>query len=213
MTISKSYGLDAFGSTDVNTWRTVGCYGCKASYTNYPPSTDGWGDVIVFESLDSVTIQLFHPWNKTELLAFRGTNANGVWGNWQTLATTSDLTTALAGYLKNTGEQKFNGVFTVGTSSLARIILENAVRKGYLQIHDDGRCDLNLADIDGTNIINVFTATADGANTFNGTATGNLALDALSFSTTAPSNTSALWVDTANKVIKAYIDGAWTQVS
>lgn len=29
----------------------------------------------------------------------------------------------------------------------------------------------------------------------------------------APTDTSALWVDTANKVTKAYIDGAWTQVA
>lgn len=31
--------------------------------------------------------------------------------------------------------------------------------------------------------------------------------------TSAPSSTTCIWVDTANKVIKAYIDGAWTQVS
>lgn len=30
---------------------------------------------------------------------------------------------------------------------------------------------------------------------------------------TAPSDTNSLWVDTANKVTKAYIDGAWTQVA
>lgn len=32
-------------------------------------------------------------------------------------------------------------------------------------------------------------------------------------SATAPTNTTALWIDTTNKVIKAYIDGAWTQVN
>ncbi len=31
--------------------------------------------------------------------------------------------------------------------------------------------------------------------------------------TTAPSDTTAAWIDTANKVIKSYIDGAWTAVS
>ena len=32
-------------------------------------------------------------------------------------------------------------------------------------------------------------------------------------SASAPSNTSALWVDTANKKVKAYIDGAWTAMA
>lgn len=31
--------------------------------------------------------------------------------------------------------------------------------------------------------------------------------------TTAPSNTTAVWVDTANKKVKAYIDGAWTVIA
>lgn len=36
---------------------------------------------------------------------------------------------------------------------------------------------------------------------------------AINKGTTAPTDTKALWVDTANKVIKAYIDGAWTALA
>lgn len=131
---------------------------------------------------------------------------NGAWGEWDEDTTTADLTTALAGYLKNSGEQKFNGALTVGTSSLARIILENAVRKGYFQIHDNGRCNLVLTDTDGSNLITVFGVNEDGASTFNGHSTEDLALDATATQAVkAPVDTPVAVDNTASGATSSYI--------
>lgn len=54
----------------------------------------------------------------------------------------------------------------------------------------------------------VFQSTPDGNMFFGASESGSVYIgDA------APTDTLTLWVDSSNKVIKAYIDGAWTQVS
>lgn len=52
---------------------------------------------------------------------------------------------------------------------------------------------------------------SDGATIYDLLHTGNSAK--VVQATSAPSDATAVWVDTTNKVIKSYIDGAWTQVS
>ena len=196
--ISKSYGADVFGSTDVDTWRTVGCYGCKASYTNYPPSTDGWGDVIVFESLNSITVQLFHSWNKTELLAFRGTDSNGAWGNWQTFSTTADLANYLPigdsdGLTTNMLRfgnkwafmEKSGNHVNLGIKSNTNGAIDNNNMR-YLQIMSNTEKSsvkdaLSIADmVNGTTTQYILLHTGNSAKVV--------------VSETAPTDTSALWV-------------------
>lgn len=52
---------------------------------------------------------------------------------------------------------------------------------------------------------------SDGSNTYGVHHDGNSAK--VVQATSAPSDTTAVWVDTANKKVKAYIDGAWTALA
>ena len=201
----------------------------------------------------------YDAWNYTYS---RAKVKNKGWGEWAKSVTTTDLTTALAGYLPNTG----------GTLIGALRMNYNNHNAYFGVTGDDGRFVLR----DDTAQKTIIEVAKDGTTTFNGTATGNLPLSGgtvgtgkafvpfgikgntegtammqfsddvgnvlgmfgvigannlvfrtngwltydllhtgnsapVKITATAPSNTSALWYDTINKVIKYYKDGAWQQ--
>lgn len=206
------------------------------------------------------------------------------------LVSDTDLTTALANYLPKTGGDVDGNLTAYSNSATARILaVQNSIKRISHYVDIDG--SYTIKDVtDGENILR----RANGTNTFNGTASGNLPLtggtvngavslngvvstkaqinvsapgyyplnltrtdddptyitftgssgglgklgfrklgvpaymngDGVSFpllhtgnsakvaiQETAPTDTTALWVDTANKVTKAYIDGAWTVIA
>ena len=94
---------------------------------------------------------------------------NGVWSEWESFSTTADL----ANYLPLTGGI-ISGDVTQTRSSATSVkrILQNTVRNITEYVNADGQYTL----ADGTNNKNIIVSTADGTNTFNGTATGNLPL-------------------------------------
>lgn len=115
-----------------------------------------------------------------------------------------------ADYLKNTGgEISGNTVIFTDEEEWIRLGLEHPLRSIDHGITATGTYKLH----DNTNGKDIINSTPGGINTFNGVAAGNLALDAIIKSATAPSNTTLIWIDTANKKLKAYIDGAWTVIA
>lgn len=183
--------------------------------------------------------------------------SGGTWSEWNVFATIADL----ANYLPKSG------------GDISGILGHNAYGHRLIhQIRESG----NYSFWDTTKAEAVFTVPLSGTNTFNGTASGNLALESaynqnvkapqttpfsvnnttsgattvymgyktgdtvqgyigfdngeavvynkgkifhtgnsakVVVSATAPSDTSSVWVDSANKVSKVYIDGAWTALA
>ena len=104
------------------------------------------------------------------------TNDNGIWSDWFIGVTTSDLTAALAGYLKLDGSGILKNYLQIGSSAetaLRNLIMTNSPRNIGFILRESGTFQL----YDGTNTKEILKSTADGTNTFNGTATGNLPLD------------------------------------
>lgn len=141
---------------------------------------------------------------------------NGVWYGWQTIVTTADLTTALEGYMKNTG----GGSYLTNTANNAILGARN----------DMGSIALRVGGTSGDHGVYsdtlkkwLLSATVNGDVIVNGTATGNLDINAynsvtkngnlltelciygktvhhdgnsskVAISESAPTDTSALWV-------------------
>ena len=213
-------------------------------------------------------------------LGFRAKAYNSTWTNWEEVATTADLANYLPldGNATKKGRLDNNGNVNIYSSdAVARnLVIYNSLKSIGLAVATDGTFRFR----DNTNSKDIISSTADGTNTFNGTATGNLPLNGggtvktdtgrgikiqrksnaqyvyagidygslaeeygslgfdrpnmpimvdtsgtakkllhegnsakVSISATAPSDTSALWVDSSNKKVKAYIDGAWTVIA
>lgn len=98
----------------------------------------------------------------------------GTWGEFIILATTSDLATELAKYLPKTGGE-VNGNLTARAQDASErfVAIQNSLRAIYHVVGDSGYYAL----YDANNGKNIIASTKDGTTTFNGTATGNLALD------------------------------------
>ena len=99
---------------------------------------------------------------------------NGTWTNFDSLSTAGDLTTALAGYFKNTGGNVSGDITAYSASATTRgLAVQNSLRKVSNFLNANG--EYYLTDV--TNGVNIISSSKDGAtNTFNGTATGNLKL-------------------------------------
>ena len=181
----------------------------------------------------------------------------------------------IGGYIKGTViVSKLMSIGEDSDTNAKEFNIRNSARRVQFYLDETG----NLTFYDNTNKKQVFQTKADGTNTFNGTASGNLPLNGggtvqaansnplkvkntsgndcyipfvgksgtlgyLGFSdinslmfvtadaaaatvilhtgnsvrvvpaTSAPSDTTVLWIDTANKKVKSYIDGAWTVIA
>ncbi len=175
--------------------------------TGSSDSATGSGGLIIFCKADGSSGIYIEEWDRQNGIIYRskGISVNSISIEWTSpCATTADLANYLplsGGTIKGDIAQSFDD-----NSNVFRTI-KNSVRTIKEDVHYTG--EYKLEDI--TNGKNIIHSTTDGTNTFYGKATGQG--NPVAIQSTAPSDTSALWVDTANKVIKAYIDGAWTQVS
>ena len=97
----------------------------------------------------------------------------GTWSGWQTLATTADLANQLSYYLKRYGEDNIY-MCSPNDEVLKQIVLENAKRKIAIYLYASGA----YAVYDETNKKYIEASSLDGTNTFNGTASGNLSINA-----------------------------------
>lgn len=125
----------------------------------------------------------------------------GTWGTFGALATTADLIAALAGYLPLNGGGKVK-------SSAHPIILE-ATNADYCAIPFRSKGQLlGYLGLDGVDNPAFLTSIGMSLPLLHA---GNS--NPIVKSTTAPSDTTAIWIDTTNKKTKAYIDGAWTIIA
>lgn len=134
---------------------------------------------------------------------FRRANVN-VWGGWSSLFLPLDGSVPMIGALRIQ-----NGYGTVGAdgnhaSLIANNVASDNSNSRALMVYntqyraDDSAC------------LEIWKRTNGAVTVETVLHTGNS--NAVTVAATAPTDTTALWVDTANKVIKAYIDGAWTVV-
>lgn len=82
------YGWNARGySSDLNTWIDPGTYMSAGSgqCTNYPPTTDGWGNISVFPSGQGRVVQIFNAWNSGDELYYRSQNGD-TWSSWKLMS-------------------------------------------------------------------------------------------------------------------------------
>ena len=122
--------------------------------------------------------------------------------------TLEELNTILASYLPKTGGDISGNLSLISADDTRKLFrLKNSIRSVLQYIESDGTFRL----LDETYQRTIITLSADGqSNTFNGKAIGQGAPVIIQAS--APSDTTSIWVDTTNKKIKSYIDGAWTVV-
>ena len=124
---------------------------------------------------------------------------SGTWMDWDIFATTADL----ANYFPISGG-------TVKTSSAEGVTIERQSSAEYMQARIGfRRTDVYYGGLGFSSVDNPLFITTSGVEK-KLHHDGNSAKVVVSAS--APSDTSALWVDNSNKVVKSYIDGAWTQV-
>lgn len=120
--------------------------------------------------------------------------------------TEEELNDALANYLPLTGGNIDGRLGVESTEAVSRVFsVKNSVKGIAVHVNPQGQAGL----WDGANVKWAIVSDIDGNVTVNGIATGNAKVVA---SGSAPSDTISIWVDTTNKKIKYYIDGAWTVV-
>ena len=131
--------------------------------TNYPVDTTG---LLVCYKTDGVTNQTYHTY--VGEVYSRSKYYSTEWSAWEKLALKSDL----ANYLPLTGGTVSGDINQVTTDASKYItnLFRNTTRKLYEQLTPNGVYYL----YDETNNKKIIGSTADGTNTFNGTASGNI---------------------------------------
>lgn len=100
----------------------------------------------------------------------RRSKYNGAWSRWVADVNALDL----ANYLPKTGGTVDGHLFVASSEAVDRMIyLQNSVRSIFQKMHSNGLYQL----YDKTNNKAIIESTANGTNTFNGTASGNLPMN------------------------------------
>lgn len=167
------------------------------------PLTGGDYFLIGFKTSSDYEWQIAKSYNAKNI--FIRDKIGGKWNNFDKCATTSDLATALAGYLALDGG---SSVQTVSASAHMPITINNT--------HADSTGTMMRFSLRGTEQGGIGYENGIPNVLFDGHFrelfhTGNSAK--VIQSTTAPSDATAVWIDTTNKKLKAYIDGAWTVIA
>ena len=79
-----NYGVNYFGSTDINTWTRSGCYAIQSGCTNTPTERgeDVWGTILIVQGLSDRISQYAIFWNETgQPLWHRCLNGSS-WTSW-----------------------------------------------------------------------------------------------------------------------------------
>lgn len=97
MRTKPGYGVDVFGTHDLNDWLLAGAYCSQSGDLNVPSDTDGWGDVLVFGGQTTHKTQIFRPWNTIAL--YWRYRYGDTWSTWVKIAKNTDL----ANYLPLSG--------------------------------------------------------------------------------------------------------------
>lgn len=161
-----------------------------------PLAPESYSELTVIKTTSAYVIA-FAKSQYTKNIYIGGVNTGETWDGWNKYATTADL----ANYLPLSGGR-------ISSANGSPIELKNTTG-GYCGINMYGNSGyLGSFAFSAHHVPAIYDSNGNATEILH---TGNSAKVAIQSS--APSDTSALWVDTANKVIKAYIDGAWTQVS
>ena len=85
---SDGYGYNTFQTNNLNQWLRNGIYGVQQECTPLPSGVDGWGSIVVLNSVGGRVTQLAWFWNETgQSLWRRITNDGGAeWTEWVRIA-------------------------------------------------------------------------------------------------------------------------------
>lgn len=204
----KSYN---FVSMDINTWIKDGVYAYSTDCTNKPHGN--YGTIFVMAPDASKIYQIGYDWNEdNQPLRLRGSNDGGTtWSEWRYLG--QGVFLPLDGSVPMSGNLEVDKGTSYSHILVKRTQSDGSTYGAYEYIGTDKSVTFALKDVGSNTTKANFTLKEGGATIDNNTIlhTGNS--QKVVTSASAPSDTSALWVDTTNKKVKAYIDGAWTAMA
>ncbi len=149
------------------------CLGGNAYTGEDLPASANWryGVATIYKrSAASIAVEVHsEAFNKTIVNSYNGIK----WTGWGEGVTLSELITELAKYLSLNGGTINGNLLAWASEAVQRFLLvSNKLRQCNMQVTPDGRFLL----YDNTNAKNIIQSTADGTNTFNGSAIENLLL-------------------------------------
>ena len=113
-----------------------------------------------------------------------------------------------------------SGDLTIDKSEPRAYMINNVGDTALFKFQEDGNLGISVTDADGSSCaislmpskgIGKMFRVVENGTVYTGLHTGNS--NAVIKSTTAPSDTTAVWADTTNNKIKIYKDGAWTALA
>lgn len=174
----------------------------KGYPSDAPVQAEGWYELLVDKNASGRRIVRFTPYNPKKYDVWLRGVYNGSWN--------TEWTNKLDNYLPLDGSVPMSGdlIIEKGGTTSTKLINYNGVTFLRNRFSTTNYDDIQITSGRKLN----FTQCVDGVVTENTVLhTGNS--NAIIKSTTAPSDTTVIWIDITNKKTKAYIDGAWTVIA